>query len=384
MKRKICVVTGTRAEYGLLKSIMHEIQSKQELELKIIVTGMHLLKKFGFTIEEIKKDGFRIDATVDMHIRGDSTSDMALSLGYGIIGMTQALKSIHPDILLVLGDRGEAFAATIAASYLNIVVAHIHGGDQGDGGLHIDDKIRHAITKLAHIHFPATSLSAQRLEKMGEEKWRICLTGAPGLDAILARPKKSADIIAKKFNLDTKKEILLVIQHPSLADTNKSAYNQMQETMEAIKELCMQTVVLYPNADAGGREMIKVIDAYKSLPYIRIYNHLNRDDFLDLMQISQVMIGNSSSGTIEAPLFSLPVVNVGRRESTRETVGNKIFVSYNREEIVKAVHKALHDTAFIKGLRKYKSPYGDGHASEKIVNFLASVKLDERIFQKVL
>jgi len=377
MKRKICVVTGTRAEYGLLKHIMKEINIHPSLELYTIVTGSHLSKKYGYTIKEIEKDNFKIDDKVDMKITGKDKKDMAKSIGYGIIGITESLIKIKPDILLILGDRGEALAAAIAASYLDIIIAHIHGGDESDGGIHIDDKIRHVITKLSHIHFPVTKKSAQRIEKLGEKKWRIKVVSAPGLDAILKRNKKPSNVIAKKFNLDLKKPILLVVQHPSLIGNN--ADKEMEETMKAIKELKMQTIIIYPNSDAGGIKMIDVINKYKYLSFLKIYKNLSQEDYFDIMQIANVMIGNSSSGTIESPLFNLPVVNIGNRESTRESAGNKIYVSHDKDKIKNAIKKSLINKIFIQ-----ENPYNNGSSSKKIVNFLSSIEIDDKIIKKVL
>lgn len=381
--RKICYVTGTRAEYGLMRHILKEISKK--FDLSLIVTGMHLCPEFGYTINEIEKDGFKIDKKVDMLLASDTGGAMAKSFGLAVIGITQALEDIKPDMLLIIGDRGEALAAAIAGAHLNIPIAHIHGGDQGDDGAHIDDPIRHSITKFAHIHLAATKLSAERIIKMGEEPWRVHVVGAPGLDEIFSEELYSEEYIEKKHHLDIDKTLILVVQHPTLTQIDMAA-DQVRETLEALKEIREQNILIYPNSDAGGRKMIKVIQEYEKYDFLQTYKSLHRKDYLSLMKYASVMVGNSSSGTIEAPTFKLPVVNIGIRESSREHAGNKIFVKPNRNEIRQAIKKALFDENFKRLVRNCKSPYGDGNASEKIVKILKDTfSLEkERLLRKKL
>ena len=373
--RKICYVTGTRAEYGLMRHTLKEIS--KEFDLSLIVTGMHLCPEFGYTISEIEKDGFKIDKKVDMLLSSDTGGAMAKSFGLAVIGITQALEDIKPDMLLITGDRGEALAAAIAGAHLNIPIAHIHGGDQGDDGAHIDDQIRHSITKFAHIHFPATKLSAERIIKMGEEPWRVHIVGAPGLDEIYSEKLYSKEYIEKKYHLDLNKPLILVVQHPVLTQIDMAA-DQIRETLEALKEINEQTILIYPNSDAGGREMIKIIQEYERYDFLQSYKNLPRKDYLSLMKYASAMVGNSSSGTIEAPIFKLPVVNIGVRESSREHTGNKIFVKPNRDEIMQAIKKALFDENFKKLVQQCKSIYGDGNASRKIVKALKHVSSLEK------
>jgi len=377
--RKIAVVTGTRAEYGILKPVLKAIKTHPRLNLALIVTGMHLSKEFGYTIKEIRKDGFKIDAKVEMLHGEDTGAAMAKSIGKCIEKMTEALKRIKPDFLVLLGDRGEMLAGAVAASYMNIPIAHLHGGEASGS---VDDSVRHAITKLAHIHFPATRESANRIIKMGEDPSRIFIVGAPALDTILnERLPKPADL-SKKYGLDLSKPILLVLQHPVVTEADEAA-NQMKETLNAVVELKHQTIIIYPNADAGGRRMIKVIKKFeRKYSFIKSFKSILYTDYLGLMRVASVMIGNSSSGIIEAPSFHLPVVNIGTREKGRERSTNVIDVRNNKREILKAVKKALCDKQFRGKVKKCRNHYGDGKAGTRIAEMLGKIKITPQLTQK--
>jgi len=379
-KRKVLYISGTRADYGLMKTTLFSVKNSPGLDLEIIVTGMHLMPEFGKTANEIKKDGFKIYEINAVYDK-DSKGSMADFIGKFIPLLIEKIKKIKPDIILVLGDRAEMLAGAVVGAYMTIPVAHIHGGDVSST---IDDTSRHAITKLSHIHFPATKKSSERIKKMGEEKWRIFMTGAPGLDDILAAKLVSDKIIAEKYKLDLLKQILLVVQHPVTAEINQ-AKAQMEETMSAIKELGHQTIVIYPNADAGGREMIKVIEKYRKYPFIKIYKNITRIEYLSLLKITNVMVGNSSSGIIETPMFHLPVVNIGSREIGRERACNVIDVNYKKSDIKKAIAVALFDRKFKNRIKNCKNPYGGKEmVGSKIAKILSSIKIDKKLLQKKL
>ena len=381
VKRKICIVTGTRAEYGILKSVMKAVQKSEKLTLQLLAVGMHLVSEFGRTIKEIKKDGFDINDTIEMTATKDTAKAMAQSIGKGVIGIADSLERIKPDIIVVLGDRTEALATTIAAVYSNIVVAHIHGGDNPQAGL--DEYARHAITKMAHIHFPATKKSAVRIAKMGEDAKKIFIVGAPGLDAIFDRVASSSKKIAKKYKLDLSEPILLVIQHPVTTEI-ANAGKQIRKTLEVVRELKFNTIIIYPNADAGGRRMIKVIEKYRKYPFIQIHKSIPRDDYLGIMKIASVMIGNSSSGIIESPVFHLPVVNIGLRQKGRERTNNIIDVTHNKNQIKKAIRTALYNKKFLKQVGDCKNPYGNGKTGINIVKILEKIKINKNLLQKKL
>lgn len=376
--RKIAVVTGTRAEYGILKPVLKAIKTHPHLDLALIVTGMHLSKEFGYTIKEIKKDGFKIDTKVEMLHAEDTGAAMAKSIGKCIEKMTEALKRIKPDFLVLLGDRAEMLAGAVAASYVSIPIAHLHGGDVSGS---VDDSVRHAITKLAHIHFPATQESANRIIKMGEDPSKVFIVGAPALDIILKEKLPKQAKLSRKYSLDLSKPIFLVLQHPVVTEADQAA-DQIKETLDAIVELKHQTIIIYPNADAGGRRMIKVIKKYAKYPFIKSYKSIPHADYLGLMGVASVMIGNSSSGIIDAPSFHLPVVNIGTRERGRERSTNVIDVRHNKREITKAIKKALHDKRFRAKVKKCRNPYGAGKASQRIVKVLSKIEITPALLQK--
>ena len=380
MKRKVAVVTGTRAEYGILYPVLKAIEAKPGLELSLIVTGMHLSHEFGYTVKEIESDGFRIDAKVDMLLSGDSPESMAKTLGLGIIGMAQTWGQLKPDVIVVFGDRVEPLAAAVAGAYMNIPVAHIQGGDAAVGS-NIDDSNRYAITKFAHVHFPATKKSAERIIKMGEDEWRVHMVGSPALDVILNEPLIPAGQLAERFGLDRAQPSILLVQHPVTTQVDE-AQGQMRETLEAILETSYPAIVLYPNSDAGGRRMIEVIKEYERHPFIKTFKSLPRREYLSLMKAASVMMGNSSSGIVEAPSFGLPVVNIGIRQEGRERGKNVIDVGHNKQEIIKAIEKALTDKGFLEEVRKCENPYGDGKASQRIAEVLSKIEITPQLFQK--
>jgi GDP/UDP-N,N'-diacetylbacillosamine 2-epimerase (hydrolysing) len=378
--KKIAVVTGTRAEYGILKSVLDAIRSKSILELQLVVTGMHLSHEFGYTIDEIKKDGYEISAAVKMMPEDDTPAAVAASIGRGITGMAKAWQKLKPDIITVLGDRTEPLAATIAGAYMNIPIAHIHGGDSSLGGL--DEYARHAITKMSHIHFPATQKSAARITKMGEDPWRVHVVGSPALDTILHEPLLAPESIARKYSINLTRPLILLIQH-SVSTQPEEASSQIKETLDAIVETGHQTVVIYPNSDAGGRSIISSIETYaKNYPRLKVYPSLPRQDYLSVLKIAGVLVGNSSSGIIDAPSFGLPVINIGLRQAGRERGNNVIDVEHDKKLILKAINKALTDHKFIQKVKKGINPYGDGQAGERIARILETIKKTPELLQK--
>jgi len=379
--RNICVLTGTRAEYGLLKPIMQAIKEYPALELTVIATGMHLSEEFGHSVDEIAKDGFEITKKVEINPDDDTEFSMATAIGTGIVGISRALKEINPDILLVLGDRMEVLAGVISAAYMNIPIAHIHGGDVTKAGL--DESARHAITKFAHIHFPATEKSAERILKLGEDEWRIFPVGAPCLDTILNTKFLSKEELEKTFELDLTKPFILLIQHSVTTEPEK-AEQQITETLEAIKELKYQTIIIYPNSDAGGRKIISKIKEYENIPFIKTYKNLSHMKYLSLLKFASVMVGNSSSGIIETPSFGIPAVNIGTRQDGRERACNVIDVDYKQKELEEAIKSAIEDKEVIENAKKCKNPYGNGKTGGKIAENLAKIDINKELLQKRL
>ena len=379
MKRKVAVVTGTRAEYGILCPVLRAVEQHPKLQLLLIATGMHLSHEFGYTVQELEKDGFNIEAKVDMLLSNDTSAAMSKSVGIGIIGLAQTWEQVEPDVIVVLGDRVEPLAAAISGSYMNIPVAHIHGGDTGKGGL--DESARHAITKFAHIHFPATRKSAERIIAMGEDRWRVHTVGSPALDTILNEPLLPPEVIARSLGLGLSQPVILVLQHPVTTQVEE-APEQMRQTLQAVVEFQYPTVVIYPNSDAGGRRMMDVIKQYEGYPFIKTFKSLPRREYLSLMRVAGVMVGNSSSGIVEAPSLGLPVVNIGIRQEGRERGQNVTDVAHDRAQVLNAIGKALTDKEFLARVKRCKSPYGDGKTGPRIAEILSKTKDTPRLLQK--
>jgi len=377
MKRKIVYISGTRADYGLMQSTLMVIGKRDDLELEIIATGMHMMDEFGHTVDLIERDGFKVHRVNEVY-QADSKGSMARFVGGFIKSLTKEIEFIGPDIILLLGDRGEMLAGAVVGAYLSIAVVHLHGGEITSN---VDDIVRNAITKLATIHLPATAKSAERIMNMGEDPARIFVVGAPGLDAILNEVPADPEELAKKYDLDLNAPVLLVIQHPVTLEA-ECAGEQITQTMETISDLKYQTILIYPNADAGGRRMIEVIQKYSHKPYIKIFKSIARRDYLGLMRIACAIIGNSSSAIIEAPSFALPTINIGTRQRGRERGDNVIDVSYDRTEIKSAIFKALHDEVFRKRMRDSKNPYGDGKSGKRIADILERILINEDLLQK--
>lgn len=376
-KRKVLYISGTRADYGLMRRTLFCIKSTQNLEIEIVATGMHLMPEFGKTLTEIEKDKFQIHR-INVVYDKDNKDSMSMFLGKFVQALTNKIRRINPDIILLLGDRAEMLGGAIVGVYLTIPVVHIHGGEVTST---VDEFARHAVTKLSHLHLVASDESRQRIIRMGEEPWRVRVVGAPGLDSIRNEKVISKTELFKKFHLCTNEPLLVLIQHSNTLELGE-AIKQINETMEAVSKLKYQTVVIYPNADAGGREMIKQIDKYQHLPFIRTVKSLPHADYINLLRHASGLVGNSSSGIIEAPYFKLPVVNIGTRQNNRERAKNIIDVRYDKKEIMAGIRKALFDEVFKKKVRKGENPYGKRRTGERIASILSRMKLDQRLLEK--
>lgn len=375
--KKILYVSGSRSDYGLMAHTLDLIRRSRLFDLEIAATGMHLMKEFGFTVREIKKDGFRVRKIGAVYSTDDNRS-MPLFVAKFMLKLVPAIGKIRPDIILLLGDRPEVLTAAAAGAYLMIPVVHIHGGDVSST---VDEPVRHAVTKLAHVHLAATERSAERIVRMGEDRWRVHIVGAPGLDAILNEDAVPERTIINKYDLAGSHEFIIVMQHP-VTGLEKDAGRHMAETMEAVMGSGCRAVVIYPNSDPGSAEIIRVIESYRMCTRMQIYRSIPRAEYLALMRMAAAVVGNSSSGIIEAPSLKIPVVNIGEREADRERSGNVIDVHYDRREISDGIKKCLYDKTFLSKVRRCKSPYGSGHAGEKIVRVLKSVEPDKRLLQK--
>jgi GDP/UDP-N,N'-diacetylbacillosamine 2-epimerase (hydrolysing) len=376
--RTIAVVTGTRAEYGYLKPLMQAIQKDNELRLLPLVTGMHLLTEFGNSYKIVQQD-FPTAKKIEMTLKGDRLRHMAEYLGSGINNFAQFFERNHPDLLIVLGDRSESFAAALAGLYLNIPIAHINGGDVS--GTTIDESIRHAITKISHIHLVHTKANAQRVLRMGEEKKRIFITGALTIDTIMHTTLSSKDEIFERYHLEPTKTTFLVVQHPITTLTDRG-YSQLKELFRALDAVKEQTVLLYPNCDAGGKQFINLIRTMEKKPYIHAFKNMPHEEYLSILKSVDLMIGNSSSGIIEAPSFHIPVINIGNRQQGRERSANILDIAAEKDKIVRAIDFALHNKEFQNRIHRCKNHFGTGTAAKKIIKILKHLTLDEKLIQK--
>lgn len=382
MKRKVCVITGSRAEYGLLYWVIKDIFDAPELDLQLVATCMHLSPEFGLTIRDIEKDGFPIAERVEMLLSSDTETAIAISMGIGVIGFAKVYERLRPDIIVVLGDRFELHAAVSAALPFRIPVAHIHGGESTEGAF--DELIRHAITKMSHIHFTSTEEYRQRVIQMGELPENVFCTGAPGLDHIHKLKLMNKKELSGILGFPSDRKIGIVTYHPVTLEKNNSE-KHISELLKAIQRFQdLFWIFTMPNADTSGRIIMRKIEGFlnKNPERGKVFISLGQVRYLSLMKHAVVMVGNSSSGIIEAPSFELPVVNIGERQRGRIRAQNVIDVSScNEKALVAAINKAI-STEFRHSLRGICNPYGEGHSSDKIVGKLKTIPLDEKLIKK--
>lgn len=377
MKRKIVYVTGTRADFGLLTSVLKSIESNPLFELIIYATGMHLMSEFGLTINYVEK--FYSNVRIISAIFKENTKvGMAQFIADFGPKFLDQLKKDKPDLIIILGDRVEMLASSVIAEYFGIAIVHIHGGDKTTT---VDESARHAISKLAHLHFVATKDSAQRIKKLGEEEWRIHVVGAPSLDNISREKIPSRSEVYSFLNLDPNKKFILLLQH-AVTDLIEEAGNQVKETLSAVKSFGLPVVVIYPNSDPGGEKIIKILEEELDDPNFRLFPNVDYNIFLGLEKEAAVWVGNSSAGIIESSSFHTPVVNIGDRQKGRPQSGNVINVDYSREEIKKAINKSLYDSDYIKKIKGKKNIWGNGRTAEKIVKVLEKLEINSRLLTK--
>lgn len=377
--RRIAVITSSRADFGLLYWTLRAIQEAPDLELDLLVTGAHLSPEFGLTIRDIENEKFQIGARIEMLLSSDSGIGTAKGMGLGLLGFAEILGVHQPDLMLVLGDRFETFAAVAAAMPLQIPVAHIHGGELTQGV--IDDLMRHAITKMSHLHFPATEVYADRIRQMGEEPWRVVVSGAPGVEAIRRTPRIPPEELRTQLDISLSGPSLLVTYHPVPRDVTGTQPG-IESLLKALEAVDAEILFTYPNADAGGRVIIEAIQAFvASHRNSRLCMNLGQPSYFTLMANVSAMVGNSSSGLLEAPSFELPVVNIGDRQRGRIRAANVIDTESTVDGIVAGIQQTL-DPAFRRGLRGLRNPYGTGDASAIIVSTLRSVPLGPNLLSK--
>jgi len=375
-RRKIAIIAGSRGEYGYYRPIIHEIKRRKNLDYAIIASNMHMLDTFGSSIDEIKRDRFKIHAAVHNTLDGYNHLTMAKSLAIFMLQLPELLHQMDADMVLIGGDRGEQLVGAIVGAYMYIPVAHIQAGEVSGN---IDGVTRHAITKFAHLHFTANTDAAKRVLKMGEEPHRVFNIGAPQLDELVQGIITPRQRIYKKFSLDKDKPTILLVQH-SVTEGVESLEHQIKETMDAVSKLEYQTVIILNNSDAGSNILRRII-MQEHKPFMQVHSNLKRQDYLGLLSVADVLVGNSSSAILEAPTIKLAAVNIGSRQKGRMQSTNIINVGYNTSEILHAIQKTL-SPSFKRKVEKCTNPYGDGQSSKRIVDILETIPIDEKLLVK--
>ncbi len=374
MNRKICIVTGSRAEYGLLRELIRAVQQADGLQLQLLATGMHLSPEFGLTYREIEDDGFHLDGKVEMLLSADTATGVAKSMGLGLIGLGEAFERLRPDLIVLLGDRFEIFAAAAAALVAGIPVAHLHGGETTEGAF--DESLRHSITKMSHLHFVAAADYRQRVIQLGEQPDRVFQVGGLGIDAIMRLPLLDRPALEASLDFQLGPRNLLVTFHPVTLEPGESV-QQMAELLAALNSL-QDTHLIFtmPNADNGSRAMARMIDDFVLChPRSRAYTSLGQLRYLSCLKQVDGVVGNSSSGLIEAPSMGKGTVNIGDRQRGRLKATSVIDCAPTRGDILAAI-ATLYDTEFQRQLSGIANPYGQGGAAEKIVQVLQHHRLD--------
>lgn len=382
LMRKVLFVTGTRSEYDILYSVMRAVREHPETHAGVIVTGAHLSAMYGHTAREIEKDDFHIVARIESLLNTDTPSSRVKSAAIQLVSLIDIINQFDPLFLIAPMDREEAMTVALAGQYMRIPVVHIGGGETADDG-NVDNPIRHAVTKLAHLHMVTTDRSAQRVIAMGEEPWRVHVVGAPGLDRLTEVKGISPSELWRYLGYDPgSKPFAVVIQH-SIISNMAQIGKLMEMTLDSIISMGIPAFVSYPNSDAGGQQIIAVIETYaQRYPTLKKYQNLPRHVFVNLLRKAHVLVGNSSCGIIEAPMLHLPVVNVGPRQRGREHSNNIQFVDHNMDQIRSAIQRAVYDNEYRHTVANCVNPYGDGHAGKRIAEVLAKEPVNERLLNK--
>lgn len=363
MKKNVLIISGTRAEFGLLQTTIVALKISNKIAPLLLITGMHTLKRFGYTLEEIKSGGYKIDRVVEISQDGDMISWFVSET----LGIGDYLRSNKVDCILLLGDRDEMLAGAIVGTHLGIPIGHIHGGDMS-GEAVVDSKNRNAITQFATFHFAATEKSAARISKMRQSDENVFVVGAPGIDLLLKIPEMKRETIAKKFALNLNKKWLLVVDHPAPL-AKLSPGGQIGPLIDALLEIDAEIIWIYPNSDTGSDIFIKEIEGFAKRKAIKLFKNLPREDFVGFLSVVDALVGNSSLGIIESTYFHLPVINIGDRQKGRERSTNIIDCGYNKGEIIEAIKRATSE-GFKKVCKDAKQIYGDGNSGAKIVRIL--------------
>lgn len=389
--RTVAIFTGNRAEYGLQYPILRAVNKHPDLDYRLIVSGAHLDANFGRTLEEIRNDGFKIAAEVKIEMDAGSLFSTAQAIGSGIIEISKALAELKPDMMVVYADRFEGLAAVIASSQMNIPTAHIEGGDLTEGGA-LDDSVRHAMTKLSHLHFTTNQQATNRILGMGEEAWRVHTVGFPAIDLISEGRYAQSEEIVDRLGLDLSRPVVLFTQH-SVTTEFDHAVSQLEPSLSALEQAAregIQVILTYPNNDAGGRQIIERLEAFRDrkIPNTQVHRSLGRNLYHGVLALAKnpsvriACVGNSSSGLKETPAFGCPTANIGSRQEGRLRGMNVFDAGYDSAEIGSAIRRCLFDEDFRQLCRTAENPYWLGDAGPKIAKVLAEVALDQSLIRK--
>lgn len=371
--RKVCYVSGTRADFGLMQRTLQLARDSGDLDITVCVTGMHLSPVFGNTVRDIEASGLRICARIPVALDEGNGAQMARATAQALAGMVDAFEKERPDIVVALGDRGEMLAAAYAAVHLGIPVVHLHGGERSGT---VDELVRHAISKMAHYHFVATAQARERLIRMGERPEQVFVTGAPGLDDLTEAPRASRSELCAAQGLDPARPVALVIFHPVVQEAAEAGA-QTAALVEGVAGAGCQALCFAPNSDAGNPAVRAALERHAGRQGVKLLTHMARKEYVSWMGAADVMAGNSSSGIIEAASLGLPVVNIGSRQNARERSANVIDVPPERKAIERAVSQALRS-----GRRRFDNVYGDGQSGPRIVKLLRTLSLDASVLAK--
>lgn len=387
--RKVLVFTGNRAEYSILYSVIESLSKSKQLQCSLMVAAGHLDPHACYSMEEIQKDGFCVSSRVpiDNPCQSGGTS---FSIGQAILAISKELQRVKPDLFLICADRFESFAAMLASTQMNIPTAHIEGGDLTEGGA-LDDTVRHAMSKLAHLHFTTNEDAYKRVLSLGEENWRVYNTGYPIIDLIKKKCFAHPEEIKKRFALSEEKKLVIFTQHP-ITTEYQNAYGQIQVSLKALEQLIQENVQIlmtYPNNDMGAEKIIKALHAFseKHPQSIQLHKNLGRYSYHGILNfIAQksggACIGNSSSGIKETPAFGCPTINIGSRQEGRMRACNVLDVPYDEKEILKAFKTCTSDAQFLKQCQNCSNPYGKGHSGKKIAEILSQIPLNQKLLNK--
>lgn len=377
-KIKVVYVTGSRAEYGLMKNNLLALKNNRDIELFLIISGMHLHPFFKSSLEEIKKNGFSIYSMVDTLPKSDTFEEVPVYIAKTILALQKLFTDIRQDFTIVLGDRPEMLSVAITSAFMSIPLIHLGGGHVSGN---IDDSTRHAISKLSHIHLVSSNKCAERLMRMGEEKWRIHTCSASGVESIREYKDKllNRQDILKKVGFNSNKELMVALYHP--VDNKKDTKREISLLIDVIRSLKYQTLFIYSNLDPGGRYINRLLEDIKS-PSIKVVENLEYVEYLSLLKHADVLIGNTSSGIIEAPSLKTAFINIGNRQNNREFAGNVIHVKeVTKKNIIDAINKSFSDS-FQKQLRYCKNPYDNGSTAERLISIIKSTEINKKLLNK--